>query len=80
MKNNNFIETYIEMANRPYLNKENTELRFINNLHIVQSVDSILLFSGAKFLSAHKMSERINENLCVVLLKDNRYALYIRVE
>lgn len=80
MKNNNFIETYIEMTNRPYLNKENTELRFVNDLHIVQSSDSILLFSGEKLLSEYKMSEKINENLCVVLLKDNRYALYIRVE
>lgn len=80
MKNNNFMETYIEMANRPYLNKDNTELRFVSNLHIAQSNNSILLFSGANFLSAYKMSERINENLCVVLLKDNRYALYIRVE
>lgn len=80
MKNNNFIETYIEMANRPYLNKENTELRFVNNLHIVQSVDSILLFSGEKFLSEHKMSEKINNELAIVLLQKDRYALYIRVE
>lgn len=66
----------LKMLNKDYLNKENLEIRMVNNIKIKQEPSEVVIYNDDREIGRYKLAEKITDVMALVCLSDNYYAVY----